>query len=76
MASGRSTPSCGWSGRSSRRPRCTFGTKWVRVNPPIRLYMSMSLDGFITGPDDRAGQELGHDSGRLFNWIRDARTEA
>lgn len=24
-----------------------------------RLYMSMSLDGFIAGPDDRAGQELG-----------------
>ena len=23
------------------------------------LYMSMSLDGFIAGPDDRAGQELG-----------------
>jgi hypothetical protein len=22
---------------------------------PIRLYMSMSLDGFIAGPDDRAG---------------------
>jgi hypothetical protein len=25
------------------------------------LYMSMSLDGFITGPDDRPGQELGRD---------------
>jgi dihydrofolate reductase len=41
------------------------------VTPPIRLYMSMSLDGFITGPDDRAGQELGHDGGRLFNWLDD-----
>ena len=38
------------------------------MNPPIRLYMSMSLDGFIAGPDDRAGQELGHDGGRLHNW--------
>lgn len=32
---------------------------------PIRLYMSMSLDGYIAGPDDRPGQELGHDGGRL-----------
>jgi dihydrofolate reductase len=41
------------------------------MNPPIRLYMSMSLDGFIAGPDDRAGQELGRDGGRLFNWLDD-----
>jgi dihydrofolate reductase len=31
--------------------------------------MSMSLDGFIAGPDDRPGQELGRDGGRLFNWL-------
>lgn len=37
----------------------------------IRLYMSMSLDGFITGEDDRVGQELGRDGGRLFNWLDD-----
>ena len=41
------------------------------MNPPIRLYMSMSLDGFIAGPDDRKGQELGRDGGRLFNWLDD-----
>jgi dihydrofolate reductase len=41
------------------------------MNGPIRLYMSMSLDGFIAGPDDRAGQELGRDGGRLFNWLDD-----
>jgi dihydrofolate reductase len=41
------------------------------MNPPIRLYMSMSLDGFIAGPDDREGQELGRDGGRLFNWLDD-----
>ena len=29
----------------------------------IRLYMAMSLDGFIAGPDDRPGQELGRDGG-------------
>jgi dihydrofolate reductase len=38
---------------------------------PIRLYMSMSLDGFIAGPDDRLGQGLGRDGGRLFNWLDD-----
>jgi dihydrofolate reductase len=41
------------------------------MQAPIRLYMSMSLDGFITGPDDRAGQELGRNGGRLFNWLDD-----
>jgi dihydrofolate reductase len=35
------------------------------------LYMSMSLDGFIAGPDDRPGQELGRGGGRLFNWLDD-----
>lgn len=39
--------------------------------PPIRLYMSMSLDGFIAGPDDRPGQELGTGGFRLFNWLDD-----
>lgn len=36
---------------------------------PIRLYMSMSLDGYIAGPDDEPGQELGRGGGRLFNWL-------
>jgi dihydrofolate reductase len=40
-------------------------------NGPIRLYMSMSVDGFIAGPDDRKGQELGRGGGRLFNWLDD-----
>lgn len=39
---------------------------------PVRLYMAMSLDGYIAGPDDRPGQELGRDGGRLFDWL-DAR---
>lgn len=38
---------------------------------PIRLYMSMSLDGYIAGLDDRPGQELGRNGGRLFNWLDD-----
>ena len=41
------------------------------MTAPIRLYMSMSLDGFIAGPDDRTGQELGRGGGRLFNWLDD-----
>jgi dihydrofolate reductase len=41
------------------------------VTAPIRLYMSMSLDGFVTGPDDREGQELGRNGGRLFKWLDD-----
>ena len=45
------------------------------MTAPIRLYMSTSLDGFIAGPDDRAGQELGRDGGRLFNWMDDRMSE-
>jgi dihydrofolate reductase len=41
------------------------------MTAPIRLYMSMSLDGFIAGPEDRTGQELGQGGGRLFNWLDD-----
>ncbi|MFE5398600.1 dihydrofolate reductase family protein [Streptomyces sp. NPDC056568] len=41
------------------------------MDTPIRLYMSMSLDGFVAGPDDRPGQELGRGGGRLFNWLDD-----
>ncbi|MFG1820415.1 dihydrofolate reductase family protein [Kribbella sp. NPDC049174] len=41
------------------------------MSGPIRLYMSMSLDGFIAGPDDEPGQELGRGGGRLFNWLDD-----
>ncbi|EOD64800.1 dihydrofolate reductase family protein [Amycolatopsis vancoresmycina] len=35
----------------------------------IRLYMTTSLDGFVAGPDDRPGQELGRGGGRLFDWL-------
>jgi dihydrofolate reductase len=37
----------------------------------IRLDMTMSLDGFVAGPDDRAGQEMGRGGFRLFNWLDD-----
>ncbi|GAA1027057.1 MULTISPECIES: dihydrofolate reductase family protein [Amycolatopsis] len=42
---------------------------------PLRLYMSMSVDGYIAGPDDRPGQELGRDGGRLFDWLDDRMSE-
>jgi dihydrofolate reductase len=37
------------------------------------LYMSMSLDGFIAGPDDGAGQGLGAGGPRLHDWLGDGR---
>lgn len=39
----------------------------------IRLYMSMSLDGFITGPDDGPESGLGRGGGRLFNRLEPRR---
>jgi dihydrofolate reductase len=42
---------------------------------PLRLYMSVSVDGYIAGPDDRPGQELGRGGGRLFNWLDDRMSE-
>src|SRR4051794_38987230 len=37
----------------------------------IRLDMTISVDGFVAGPDDRTGQELGRGGFRLFNWLDD-----
>jgi dihydrofolate reductase len=31
--------------------------------------ISMSLDGFVTGPRPRAGEPLGEDDGRLHDWM-------
>ncbi len=33
------------------------------------LYMSMSLDGFIAGPNDERGNGLGDDGRRLHDWL-------
>ena len=41
------------------------------MSGPIRLYMSMSLDGFVSGVDDKAGQGLGVNGFRLFDWLDD-----
>ena len=37
----------------------------------IRLDMTISLDGFVAGPEDRPGQEMGRGGFRLFNWLDD-----
>ncbi|WP_369255123.1 dihydrofolate reductase family protein [Geodermatophilus amargosae] len=41
------------------------------MTAPIRPYASMSLDGYVAGPDDRPGQELAVGGGRLFDWLDD-----
>jgi dihydrofolate reductase len=38
--------------------------------------VSMSMDGFITGPDEGVAKPLGDDAGRLHDWMFDARTDA
>lgn len=35
----------------------------------IRLYMSMSLDGYVTGPQDSPDNPMGIGGFRLFNWL-------
>jgi dihydrofolate reductase len=45
-----------------------------RVRRPMSksvLYMWMSLDGFIAGPDDDVGQGLGRGGERLHDWLGD-----
>src|SRR5512132_778566 len=37
--------------------------------------VSMSLDGFITGPNVRVGNGMGDDGDRLPDWMFDAKTE-
>jgi dihydrofolate reductase len=40
----------------------------------IRLYMTMSLDGYVVGPRDSTSDPMGVDGFRLFNWL-DRRTD-
>jgi dihydrofolate reductase len=35
----------------------------------IRLYMTMSLDGYVAGPRDTVDAPMGVDGFRLFNWL-------
>jgi dihydrofolate reductase len=41
----------------------------------VVLYMSMSVDGFITGPDDSVEQGLGVGGERLHAWLADGGTD-
>jgi len=42
----------------------------------VHFDISMSLDGFITGPGEGAGKPLGEDAGRLHEWMFAAKTAA
>jgi dihydrofolate reductase len=50
------------SGDPTRRPRV----------PVSVLYMSMSLDGYIAGPNDKPGNPGGDGFGRLHEWYGDS----
>jgi dihydrofolate reductase len=41
----------------------------------VTSQISMSLDGFITGPNVRVGNGMGDDGDRLHDWMFDAKTE-
>ncbi|MGW7683142.1 dihydrofolate reductase family protein [Kribbella sp. NPDC054772] len=41
----------------------------------IVLYMSMSLDGFVVGPDDSFDEPMGRGGFRLFNWLDDRNSD-
>ncbi len=42
----------------------------------VHFDVSMSLDGFITGPGEAVGRPLGDDAGRLHDWMFGAKTGA
>jgi dihydrofolate reductase len=42
----------------------------------VHFDVSMSLDGFITGPGEGVGNPLGDDAGRLHDWMFATKTDA
>jgi dihydrofolate reductase len=46
------------------------------VMPKVTSEISMSLDGFVTGPNVGVGNGMGDDGERLHDWRFDAKTEA
>src|SRR5215204_3409446 len=56
------------AGRSELRPQTRKGDA---VSATV-LYMSMSLDGFIAGPDEGPGNGLGDGGERLHDWAMTA----
>jgi hypothetical protein len=49
--------------------------KEVWLMATITLFMSMSLDGFIAGPQDGPDQPLGIDGARLHEWFSQGATD-
>jgi dihydrofolate reductase len=56
---------------ASARVRASMGGGMSKVISEI----SMSLDGFVTGPNVRVGNGMGDDGDRLHDWRFDAKTE-
>ena len=51
-------------------PAAVVGQDHMRVGTQvIRLDMTMSLDGFVVGPQDSTEQPMGIGGFRLFNWL-------
>jgi hypothetical protein len=42
----------------------------------VYFHISMSLDGFVTGPNEGVGNGMGDGGERLHGWMFDAKTEA
>ena len=41
----------------------------MTLTAPLRLYMSVSVDGYVAGPDDGVDTPMGVGGFRLFNWL-------
>ncbi|RZU10916.1 dihydrofolate reductase [Kribbella rubisoli] len=41
----------------------------------IVLYMTMSVDGYVVGPDDSVEEPMGRGGFRLFNWLDDRNSD-
>jgi dihydrofolate reductase len=52
------------------------GSKEGGIMVKVSSDISMSLDGFITGPNEGIGKPLGDDGDRLHGWMFDAKTDA
>jgi hypothetical protein len=44
--------------------------------PKVLLEMSMSLDGFVTGPDVGPEEPMGRGGERLHDWMFEGRSDA
>ena len=56
-------------------PKTINGLRKGKTVQKVTSNISMSLDGFITGPNVRVGNGMGDDGDRLHDWMFDAKTE-